>query len=150
MAENSLMKIVRKSGRKPSVCRCVTCQNQCKTPCLGTPEDILRLIDAGYGDKLKPTLWLVGMALGRLDYPIPMIQATQTSEGWCIFFKDGLCELHDLGLKPTEGKLSHHTLTDENYSFSKGLSYQVAKEWLNKAHNEIITEIVNYVCTENE
>ncbi len=145
MKEYSLQRVIRKSGRKPIACKCAQCKDQCRTPCLGTPEDILRLIKAGYGDKLKPTLWYVGVVLGRLKYPIPMIQAVQTDEGWCIFRNDdGLCSLHDLGLKPTEGKLSHHSITPENFSFSKSLSYNVAKEWMGKENNELITEIVNF------
>ncbi len=145
MIENSFKRIVRKTGRKPSACKCEMCKNQCRTPCLGTPEDILRLIDAGYKDRLKPTMWLTGMALGKLPYPIPMVQAEVMENGWCTFRRDdGLCELHDLGLKPTEGRLSHHSLTKENYSFSKGLSYNVAKEWLEAKNQDLITEITGY------
>lgn len=48
---------------------------QCHTPCLGTPQDIENLIDAGYIDKLSPTLWGAGMMIGVIDIPIPMIQA---------------------------------------------------------------------------
>lgn len=141
--ENSLRKIIRKTGRKPSECKCQSCKSQCHTPCLGTPEDIQRLIEAGYKDKLKPTLWLVGMALGKLDYPIHMIQAIVTDDGWCVFRQnDGLCSLHDKGLKPTEGRLSHHTLKAENYSFSKGINYNVAKEWLEDKNYEVVTKLM--------
>lgn len=141
MAENILQKIIRKTGRKPSECRCQACKNQCRTPCLGTPQDILRLIEAGYLEKLKPTYWCVGMVLGKLDYSIAMVQAIQTEEGWCIFHEDGLCQLHDFGLKPTEGRLSRHDIKAENYVFSKGLAYNVAKEWLNKENVPVIQEI---------
>ena len=141
---DSLQKIIRKTGRKPTGCRCQSCKNQCHTPCLGTPEDIQRLIEAGYGDKLKPTLWLVGMAIGRLNYPIAMVQAAIEDDGWCVFRQDdGLCSLHDKGLKPTEGRLSHHSIKAENYSFSKGLSYNVAKEWLESKNDDLIAEIMN-------
>ena len=44
--------IMQKSGRKPTVCRCEKCKSQCHTPCLGTPEDIQKLMDAGYADRL--------------------------------------------------------------------------------------------------
>lgn len=141
MAENILQKIIRKTGRKPSACKCQACKNQCRTPCLGTPQDILKLIEAGYMDNLKPTYWCVGLILGKLDYSIAMVQAEQTSEGWCVFHKDGLCQLHDLGLKPTEGRLSMHDIKPENYVFSKGLAYNVAKEWLDSTNFFVVQEI---------
>ena len=141
MAENVLQKIIRKTGRKPSVCKCQACKNQCRTPCLGTPHDILKLIEAGYMENLKPTYWCVGLILGKLNYSIAMVQAEQTNEGWCVFHKDGLCQLHDLGLKPTEGRLSRHDIKPENYVFSKGLAYNVAKEWLDSRNFPVVQEI---------
>lgn len=141
MAESSLQKIIRRTGRKPVECKCQECKKQCRTPCLGTPQDILELVEAGYMDKLMPTHWAVGLVLGKLSYTIPMIQAIQTDEGWCIFHKNGLCCLHELGLKPTEGRLSHHSTKPENYVFSKGLAYNVAKEWLDSSNIPVVQEI---------
>jgi hypothetical protein len=89
----------------------------------------MKLIEAGYKDRLGITAWSVGMLVGILPFPIPMVQAIQTTEG-CAFFKDGLCILHEQGLKPTEGKLSHHTIAIENFEFSKSLSWNVARTWL--------------------
>lgn len=140
MGESILEKIIRRTGRKPSACKCEVCRNQCRTPCLGTPDDILRLIEAGHQDKLAVTYWCVGMFLGRLNYPIVMVQAIMRDDGWCIFYHDGLCELHDKGLKPTEGRLSHHSLSQENYS----LTYHVAKEWLEKDNIPVIEKIFSY------
>lgn len=144
MEESVLQKIVRKTGRKPSACRCEACRNQCRTSCLGTPDDILRLIEAGYAHKLAITYWCVGMVLGRLAYLIVMVQAITADNGWCVFHHYGLCELHDQGLKPTEGRLSHHSITKENYTFSKGLAYNVAKEWLEKDNFVVIEKIFNH------
>ena len=84
------------------------------------------------------------MFLGRLNYPIVMVQAVTTDKGWCVFYHDGLCELHDKGLKPTEGRLSHHSLSQENYSFSKSLTYHVAKEWLEKDNIPVIEKIFSH------
>ena len=127
--ESAQARIVRKTGRKPCECKCSKCKSQCHTPCLGTPEDIKRLIEAGYSDRLKITFWAVGMIMGVSSSPIPMVQATVGENGFCAFFQDGLCELHDKKLKPTEGRLSHHTITAENFKVSKSLSWNVAKEW---------------------
>ena len=138
---------MRKTGRRPIECKCQKCKQQCKTPCLGTPEDILRLIKAGYKERLAITHWWVGIARGKLDFPVIMIQARQEENGYCTFFRDGLCELHDLGLKPTEGRLSHHSITKENFKFGKSLSWNVAKEWMDMRNGEIVEEIIRHMTS---
>ena len=98
--ETPLQRIIRKTGRKPvqckCQCKCKLCKQQCHTPCLGTPQDILKLIEAGYKDRLAPTDWYVGIIMGVTEMSIPMVQAKQEGD-WCTFYKDGLCELHDAG-----------------------------------------------------
>lgn len=134
-------KIIRLTGRSPVSCRCRFCKAQClRAPCLGTPQDIWMLIEAGYKDKLAVTMWGVGMIIGALSYSIPMIQIVETPAG-CVFFENGLCQLHDLGLKPTEGRLSHHSIKEENFDFSKSLSWNVAHEWLDEKNVGIIIKI---------
>lgn len=131
LTKPTLKKIMQKSGRKPTSCACESCKNQCRTPCLGTPEDIERLINAGYGDRLDLTIWGVGVLMGVIDRPIRMIQARIEKNGWCTFRRpDGLCELHTKGLKPTEGILSHHTIKLDNFDFRRNPAWLVAKEWL--------------------
>uniref|UniRef100_UPI003569A78B hypothetical protein n=1 Tax=Bacteroides fragilis TaxID=817 RepID=UPI003569A78B len=141
MKETTFQKIIRRTGRKPVECKCQACVNQCRTPCLGTPEDIMRLIEAGYTSKLAVTGWSVGLVLGRIDRIIPMVQPLKADNGFCVFHKDGLCELHDLGLKPTEGRLSHHSIKADNTNFRKSLSYNVAKEWEDPENRELIDKI---------
>ncbi|MBQ8629784.1 MAG: hypothetical protein IJ421_09975 [Prevotella sp.] len=145
--ETALQRIMRKTGRKPIECKCQKCKQQCKTPCLGTPEDILRLINAGYKERLAVTHWWVGIARGKLDFPVIMIQARQEENGYCTFYHDGLCELHDLGLKPTEGRLSHHSITKENYKFGKSLAWNVAKEWMDMRNGDIVEEIIRHMTS---
>lgn len=141
--ESQLHRIIRKTGRKPCQCKCKLCQEQCHQPCLGTPQDILRLIDAGYADRLAVTEWVAGLIMGMAPFPVPMIQARREDNGWCTFFKDGLCELHDKGLKPTEGRLSHHSLRADNWSPKKSISWHVAREWLLPDNGSTIVEICN-------
>ena len=51
-------KIEQLSGIRESECACDHCKNMChRQVCIGTPADILRLINAGHIDKLKNTLW---------------------------------------------------------------------------------------------
>lgn len=137
---------MRKTGRHHTACKCSLCKLQCRTHCLGTPDDIRQLLKAGYKERLEPTLWCVGMVLGKIPYPVRMVQARMERNGCCTFFRDGLCELHDLGLKPTEGRLSHHTLTKENTMFSRSLSWNVAKEWLDEGNSPVIEEIARLIA----
>lgn len=57
------------------------------------------------------------------------------------FFHDGLCELHDKGLKPTEGRLSHHSMRLDNWSPKKSISWNVAKEWEDEENAPVLEEI---------
>lgn len=141
LKETPMQRIIRKTGRKPIECKCTLCKMQCHTPCLGTPQDIERLIDAGYADRLSLTYWAAGMVMGVIDRPIPMIQAVAGDE-YCAFFQSGLCELHASGLKPTEGKLSHHSIKADNFKPSKSLSWNVSKEWISDENVEVIANIV--------
>ena len=121
-----------------------------RTPCLGTPHDILALIDAGYADKVCYTEWAAGIRLGHISQPIPMVQIKSTNnakhDGCCVFFNDGNCDLHDNGLKPTEGKLSHHEVSVRELQKEYNLTYQVAKEWAKRENFSVINEIVRKLC----
>lgn len=141
IGESPLEKIIRKTGRKPCSCRCKKCQSQCLTPCLATPHDIRRLIEAGYKDRLEVTVCNYGPIRLYIGQDIRMVQA-KMSESGCTFFHDGLCELHDLGLKPTEGRLSHHSITLSEWSPRRSIAINVAKEWLEPENREIIEEVI--------
>jgi hypothetical protein len=52
-------------------------------------------------------------------------------------------KLHASGLKPTEGKLSHHSVKAENFEFRKSLSWNVAKEWESTKNEALVKEILN-------
>lgn len=139
MPETTFEKIQKATGKKPSDCRCNICQSQCKrSPCLGTPEDMLKLIMAGYGDRLSLTCWAAGILMGVTDRPIELIAPLyDEKKGACTFFNNGQCELHDKNLKPTEGKLSHHSMIREDFIREKNLTWNIAKEWMNLEATEI-------------
>lgn len=112
-------------------CTCDKCKNMCKVPCIGTPKDIEAIIDAGYADRLKETMWMVGY-LAVKEKPIAMIQPTE-KDGWCAFRRpDGLCELHDRGLKPTEGVLASCKMIEEDNvpTYETSVLRAVANEWV--------------------
>ena len=142
-----LQRVMEKTGRRPTECKCQLCKMQCHTPCLGTPHDILRLIKAGYASRLAVTDWAAGIIFGVIDRPVTMVQAKQIGDGdtdpdaHCTFFKDGLCELHDKGLKPTDGRLSHHSHKIDNFKRNRSISWAVVQEWLDPDNLPVIGEL---------
>lgn len=91
---------------KATECQCDYCKERCKkSPCIGTPEDILRLIEAGYKGKLTITLNFAGFSAGIADNAVIMV-IPKYEENGCVFLKDGKCEVHSI--KPTEGKYTYH------------------------------------------
>ena len=82
------------------------------------------------------------MIMGVIDIPIPMIQAIAYKE-YCIFYHNGLCELHEKGLKPTEGRLSHHTVRKDNFNPAMSIAWNVAKEWLMPENEDVLSRVVN-------
>lgn len=94
------------------VCSCENCVGACEyRPCWGTPEDIEKIIDAGYGSRLMNDYW--ASRGDDINIPAPAIRnyegrgAPLMPIGRCTFLtKEGLCELHDAGLKPLEGRVT--------------------------------------------
>jgi hypothetical protein len=138
--EEVFRKIAKQTGKKPMQCDCEQCKHMCHTPCLGTPQDILALINAGYSDKLCYTEWIAGMIIGFTSDSIAMVQIKKEGE-WCVFFHDGKCELHEKGLKPTEGRLAYHEVSEREFKPEYNLTYQVAKEW-GDGNLDVVKEIV--------
>ena len=67
-------KIQQVSGRRPSECSCTHCQGMCtRVSCLGTPDDIIKLLEAGYAEKLAFTKWAAGIIIGVTDRPVNLI-----------------------------------------------------------------------------
>ena len=94
-----------------SVCSCDTCAQMCKDrPCWGTPEDIKKIIDAGFRERLMIDYWVASPNIYMLAPAIVGHEngnAPDYPEGRCTFLDaNNLCELHTLGIKPTEGKIA--------------------------------------------
>lgn len=142
--EEVYLRIARQVGRQNVSCNCERCRAMCqRTPCLGTPHDILALIDAGYEKDVCYTEWAAGMLMGHTTQPIPMVQIRNRADGSCVLYNEGLCELHDNGLKPTEGKLASHDATVRELQKEYNLTYQVAIEWTKEENFGIIEEIAD-------
>lgn len=138
---------IKKLGIVPTECHCKKCKAMCHAPCCGSVEDFERLIEAGYadrlmlddlpsdpngGDMLKPAL------RGHEGRRSPW--ETSSVEGCTFWNRSGKCDLHNLGLKPTQGRLAIHdnpncipdskrfaSLSKEDWESDRGL--QLIKRW---------------------
>lgn len=104
-----------------------------------------------YADRLKETMWMVGY-LAVKEKPIAMIQPT-VKDGWCAFRQpDGLCELHDRGLKPTEGVLASCKVVEEDDipTYETSVLRAVAHEWVKVENFGNVMKVVFKFLHENE
>lgn len=105
-------------------CCCEECRNMCWIPCWGTPHDIKKIIQAGYGDKL----WV--QTIARPEKVILALNPKVGISGGCIFLDTfGLCILHGKGLKPTSGRMSYHGASARTV---EAFSYSIIEKWDNR------------------
>ncbi|MDR6548511.1 hypothetical protein J2810_004601 [Chryseobacterium rhizosphaerae] len=132
----SLLKISDKY--QENSCSCDKCKNMCRhTPCMGTPEEMLRIAKAGFQDKLAVTGWLVGLINGTHDKEVTMIAPNKLENGCAFQDENGLCILHDLGLKPLEGRMTDNHKVVSLYGDEVFLSpaWVAASEWEKRDFN---------------
>ncbi len=115
-------------------CDCVGCRTMClSSPCLATPLDVIKLINAGYGKSLARVDVLDHNTESLVS--VIMIKGEEWQFGEdkgtrCILHTDeGLCKLHDTGLKPTEGRIMHHGL---GLLTSRNIRHAVLQTWDSK------------------
>lgn len=104
---------------------CSGCQrgvDMCKhCPCIGTPDEIEKLMNSGYASKLmictysgtkessrrsenpftENVIYLTPAKIGKESKTTGIAEA-----GTCTFLIDDKCSLHDKGLKPIQGKMA--------------------------------------------
>lgn len=122
-----------------SECACDTCKAMCKRmSCIATPQDVEKLIAAGYKDKLEIRVYYDEKTLVHF----PLIAPKFSKETGCVFHNDqGLCELHDKKLKPTEGRVANHALVQPR------LSASIAFTWCRGNGEEVMAQFED---SENE
>ena len=131
---------------------CAVCRNMCHVPCTPTPAEAVRIIEHGLGDRLgfaeapdasfdKRVTYLApsmqGNELGKIDR-----YTTPGDDEWCTFYKEGQCQLHELGLKPLEGRAADCTRTINNHisdiaraidtSWDSEAGRTVVKRWMER------------------
>lgn len=96
---------------KENECSCKICVNMCERPCWGTPDEIQKIIDAGFGHKLMIDWWENSVTGDRYLLCGALVGYEKTYApskplGKCAFLtKENLCEIHNI--KPAEGRVSH-------------------------------------------
>lgn len=101
-------------------CDCQECRIMCRRPCWPTPDEAFELIAAGYAQNMMYDYWariegdigVIAPALkGREGDHAPFMPY---SEDGCTFWHNGLCQLHDRGLKPLEGRMTYACRENED------------------------------------
>jgi hypothetical protein len=133
-------------------CQCTKCQSMCWRPCFGTPDDIQKLIEAGYEDRLCLDNHCGFEKNAEIDLLSPALKGHESSfaplmsgspEG-CTFLKDGKCELHDKGLKPSQGRKAIHNHRDtkeeeEKYTGGK-LGASISELWKDEKAQKMVED----------
>lgn len=94
---------------QPISCNCEKCQRMCEgSTCLPTPQEAAVLVSRFPGRMAEYVFSKTVTApapAGREGQGLPLCS---TNLGRCTFRSVEGCELHELGLKPMEGRLAHH------------------------------------------
>lgn len=105
-----------------------------------TPDEARDLIRAGYGERLATYRFEWRGQVFRLVGPAPAghegsRDRPDTLVGPCTFLRNGKCELHEPGLKPSEGRLASH----DRDPFPIRLS--VANTWTGKRIDSVLAAL---------
>ena len=120
-------------------CNCKICQKMCDRPCFGTVSDIKKLIEAGYSDRLcldwnsapsDPRTDISFLTPALKDFEGKLSPSFPQSEKGCTFFKEGKCFLHDLKLKPLQGKTAIHSFHKKKLDEESARSCDEVKEYI--------------------
>lgn len=132
----------------PMECSCEVCRDMCKrAPCIGTPQDIMRLAQAGHIEHLMATDWGGMFEYGVPFIPMVQIRALEASEwkacggGQCSLWnpETGLCTVH--AIKPVEGRFAQHY---NQMSFTS-CTWVAALAWLLPSNRRLVRHLFSLV-----
>ncbi len=110
----------------------------CHAPCCGTPDEMHKLMEAGYGERLMVDDWPDGPPMikpAMKGYEGKISPWNTRSDEGCTFWKEGKCQLHSSGLKPLQGKLAHHSLEFNEIS---AIENAIVAAWETERASEVI------------
>ena len=140
----SMSNLSKLSDYNVSSCKCSACRMACMvSPCFGTPEDMQKLIDAGYQDRLLPTIYMNPETLEEYPVIAPIGINFVGALHRCTFLDSDMnCELHDKNLKPTEGKLAYHGRDEEQ---NVNLRIMICNTWNSLKGVEIVRKTIDHL-----
>lgn len=115
---------------KETSCTCEECIGMCKKrPCWGTPEEIEKIMDAGYSHRLMYDYWVGNFTDREGDTPIIAPAIVNCESGYAPFWPTGRCTFLNnkdrcdiYNIRPIEARVAHHNQT-------KGIHREIAKAW---------------------
>jgi len=129
-------------------CSCDICVNMCKRrPCWPSPQEAKAIIDAGFSNRLWLDWWL-GASIIYVIGPAAKGQEENKVVSWpageCTFLtSEGLCELHNLELKPIEARKADHRKQDPS------LHQKVAMLWDSLEGRQVVEQWDREIGLEN-
>jgi len=109
-------------------CNCEICLSYCRRPGWWTVEEVVRAIQAGYGNRMMLEI-SPEMAFGVLSPAFKGCEGNFAlnfyAKKGCNFLKDNLCELYGTGLMPLECRFCHH----DRIGLGRKCHLDIEKEW---------------------
>lgn len=129
-------------------CTCKECKVMCSHPCWPTPDEAVALINAGFSGKLMADFWvntdrpdtdiLCPAVPGYENEYAPQWIGFSPKDSGCVFQSDdGLCKLHDMGLKPIEGRLAMGCADDDE---NNNTHRHVFEMWDNEDAQKLVND----------
>ena len=123
-------------------CSCEVCRNYCSRPGWWTVEQAKAAVNSGYSNRMmievspERDFGVLSPAFKGCEGGIALQKFSETG---CNFYKNGLCELHPIGLLPLECAFCHHDRTglgikchlDIEKDWKTELGKQLVHKWLN-------------------
>jgi Fe-S-cluster containining protein len=131
-----------------AACSCNECKAMCKRPCWPTPSEALRIMDAGYAERLMLDYWVASpndiYIISPAEKGREMANASFVPIGGCAMQDPttGLCAIHSI--KPIEGRVAHHS-TAERQNGKVNIHKEVAMLWDSEEGRKVITDWKNRI-----
>lgn len=135
-------------------CACSSCKRACQNrPCWGTPDEVEKMLDAGFADKLMLDWWEPDRRTGNRHAVYIVAPAARGYEkrhapNWptgvtcTLLTSDQKCPLHDTGYKPLEARVVSHAT---GLSVSQDVRVFIVKQWMTKRGVALVQRWKNLV-----
>ncbi len=117
------------------------CPNCGETPCFGTPQEILNLMEAGYTQYLDFGILRVGNSRSISD--AIFIAIPEEIDGTCVFHANGTCRLHSQNLTLAQGRITcpSKLKKPKEYNPCPLILLPILQEWEKPDNQDIILKI---------